>query len=113
VKSGGLRASYYPNQWFSPRAEPYLARVDAEINFSWGSDEDIIPGIARERVSVEWRGYLAPGSTGEHEFFVEADDGVRLFVNGALVIDSMVDVLDEADGPRRLTSAETVALTAG
>lgn len=59
MKAGGLWAAYYPNQWFSPYSEPYLRRVDAEINFSWGPDEDVIPGIAREHVSVEWVGYLA------------------------------------------------------
>ena len=89
VQAGGLFASYYPNQWFSPYSQPYLQRVDPSVNFSWLEGEDIIPSIAREHVSVEWVGYLMPGQTGAYLFFAEADDGVRLFVDGVLLIDSM------------------------
>ena len=92
VQSGGLAASYYPNLWFSPYAEPYLRRIDPVVNFVWNSTEDIIPLVAREYVSIEWEGYLMPRDTGNHEFFVEADDGIRLYVNDELIIDKMEDV---------------------
>ena len=92
VESGGLTASYYPNKWFSPYGKPYLTRVDAVVNFSWDEKDDIIPNVAREYVSIEWVGYLKPAQTGDHLFSVKADDGVRLYVHGELIIDHMVDV---------------------
>jgi hypothetical protein len=110
TESGGLSAAYYPNQWFSPRGTPYLRRLDPLINFNWAEDADIIPGIAREYVSVEWTGYLKPALTGAHTFFVEADDGVRLSVDGTVLIDSMTEAVG---GTQRLTSEAAVALVAG
>ena len=111
VEAGGLTASYYANKWFSPYGAPYLTKIDEVINFDWGEDQDIIPNVAREYVSVEWTGYLQPVETGAHSFKVEANDGVRLYVGNQLIIDSMADVLD-AD-VRRNTSLEAVALEAG
>jgi hypothetical protein len=68
VEAGGLRASYYANKWFSPYGEPYLTQIDEVINQNWGNETDIIPGIAREYVSIEWEGYLMPAETGDHYF---------------------------------------------
>ena len=87
-----------------------MTRVDADINFSWPEGVDIIPGVAREHVSVEWVGYLMPAQTGAHSFFVEADDGVRVYVDGELLIDSMQDV---QDGTQRITSALAPTLEEG
>jgi hypothetical protein len=96
VAPAGLSGSYYANKWFSPQAAPYLSRIDPEINFSWGTAEDIIPKIAREYVSIEWEGYLLPSLTGSYSFKVEADDGVQVIVNGQTLIDSMIDVASGA-----------------
>jgi hypothetical protein len=111
VESGGLSASYYPNKWFSPRAKPYLTRIDPVINFNWGAAEDIIPKIAREYVSVDWVGYLMPRQAGSHSFYVEADDGVRVTVDGQILIDRMTDV--EADNTHRIEGSKALTLAAG
>jgi hypothetical protein len=92
VESGGLAASYYANKWFSPYGSPYLSKTDEVINFDWGVDQDIIPNVAREYVSVEWVGFLSPVETGGYGFKVEANDGVRLYVGNQVIIDSMTDV---------------------
>jgi hypothetical protein len=61
------------------------------INFNWGAEQDLIPNVAREYVSIEWVGFLMPLKTGDHEFFMEVDDGVRLWINDKLLIDRMID----------------------
>jgi hypothetical protein len=94
VESGGLTASYYPNKWFSPYSQPYLTQIDPVINFHWELGADLIPNVASEYVSIEWVGYLMPQETGQHYFFVEADDGVRVYVDNQLLIDQMADVGD-------------------
>jgi hypothetical protein len=68
VESGGLLGSYYANKWFSPYDQPYLSQIDELVNFNWGNETEIIPGIAREYVSIEWNGYLMPDETGDHFF---------------------------------------------
>jgi hypothetical protein len=47
---------------------------------NWASG-DIIPGIARDYVSVEWDGFLKPLYTETYTFYVESNDGVRVYVN--------------------------------
>lgn len=41
-------------------------------------------------------GYLKPSATGSYSFKVEADDGVRVTVNGQILIDSMIDAVGGA-----------------
>lgn len=111
MEAGGLQASYYANKWFSPYGSPFLSQVDELVNFNWGNETDIIPGVAMEYVSIEWEGYLWPAETGAHFFQTEANDGVRLYVDDELLIDSFSDV---ADGDvRRNTSVSAASLQAG
>ena len=105
-----MSAAYYPNKWFSPYEQPYLTRVDPVVNFNWNGTVDIIPGIAKEYVSIEWTGYFMPRQTGAYSFKVEADDGVRLLVNGELIVDRMVDA--PANEVHRVEGAPSVQLEA-
>jgi len=66
-----------------------LKQIDPVVNFEWAANEYIIPNVAFEWVSIEWIGYIKPAATGDHYFKVEADDGVRVYVNDKLVIDIM------------------------
>jgi hypothetical protein len=111
IAPGGLTASYYANKWFSPYSKPYLQQIDPVINFNWTTDEDIIPNVAREYVSIEWVGYLSAPSSGDYYFETVADDGVRLWVHDQLLVDSLADVTD--DLPRRNSTLTPLALVAG
>jgi hypothetical protein len=110
IGPGGLAASYYANKWFSPYSTPYLKKIDSVVNFNWTADEDIIPYVAREYVSIEWVGYLSPPTTGDYYFETLADDGVRLWVHDQLLIDSLADVTDGL--PRRNSTLAPLALVA-
>jgi hypothetical protein len=83
ARGGGLSADYFENVWFF--YTPVLSRIDAQINFDWG-DGAITP-TAADYVSVRWSGRLLPRYSEEYTFYVDADDGVRLWINDVQLIE--------------------------
>lgn len=83
-----------------------LYRQDASVNFNWA---DVIPlaGIGNDNYSVRWKGRVQPLVTGNHAFTTSTDDGVRLHVNGVLVIDHWANQGNTA------WSSPAIALVAG
>ncbi|NEO88424.1 MAG: hypothetical protein F6J87_29985, partial [Spirulina sp. SIO3F2] len=79
----GLRGYYYDNRDFT---NLIFDRLDSQINFDWhlGSPDAAI-GI--DDFSVRWQGKIEAPETGSYTFYTQSDDGVRLFVNGQLIID--------------------------
>lgn len=65
----------------------YKKRNDGEINFLWGYGAPFL-GFKKDQFSVRWTGYLAVDEPGEIQFEIEADDGVRLFINGQKLIEN-------------------------
>ncbi len=83
----GWKGEYYNNADLS--GDPAFVRDDAVIDFSW---EDRSPGIglASDNFSARWtRAVYLP--EGEYIFYVTVDDGVRLYVDGTLLIDEWRD----------------------
>lgn len=71
------------------------------LNFNWGTGTPVIngvavPGIPADNFSARFTStqYLSPG---QYSFVVSSDDGVRLYVNGALVLDKFVGRLLTTD----------------
>ena len=61
-------------------------RIDPTVNFSWpGSPGGAIPA---DNFSVRWTGQLQARHAGTHVFHTVSDDGVRLWVNGELLINN-------------------------
>ncbi|MBW3538334.1 PQQ-dependent sugar dehydrogenase [Candidatus Parcubacteria bacterium] len=83
----GYSAQYFDNQTLS--GEPKLTRTDPAINFNWGSGSPD-PAIPADRFSARWT-KEQEFAAGDYEFTVTADDGVRLYLDGALVIDKWLD----------------------
>ncbi len=83
-----------------------LTRVDAGVNFSWGTQAPAA-SVTADNYSVRWTGQVQATLTGNYTFTTTADDGVRLWVNNVLVIDNWVD-----QGATSRTSA-AIALVAG
>lgn len=83
----GFLGAYYSNSVLA--GKPTLMRGDSSINFNWGtgSPDSAIPA---DSFSVRWTEniYL---NTGQYRFTVTADDGVRLYLNGKLIIDKWKD----------------------
>lgn len=69
--------------------QPALKRVDAQVNFDW--PEAPAPGLPGDQFSVRWSGIVQSPATGRFTFFTESDDGVRLWVDGRLLIDNWTD----------------------
>lgn len=80
----GWRGEYYNNMTLS--GSPALVRTDKTINFDWGTGSPEGGIVSNDQFSVRWTGNLDV-SGGRYTFNVAADDGVRLWVNGQLLID--------------------------
>ena len=99
----GLKGEYFDNPDLS--GKPVLVRIDKEVNFYWGYCSPD-PSIPSNNFSIRWTGKLIPPKSGVYEICLTADDGVRLWIDGKLLIDSWRD--------RPLTSdSVTVRLEAG
>ena len=82
------RGEYYNNRDLS--GSPVLVRDDANVDFNWGSGSPAAGIVNSDNFSVRWtRNVNFTG--GRYRFTTQTDDGVRLWVNGALVIDQWRD----------------------
>jgi hypothetical protein len=74
---------YYANQDLS--GSPILTRADPDLNFNWGWGSPN-PKLPADHFSARWtRSVDFPA--GQYRFNVSVDDGVRLYVDGQMVID--------------------------
>jgi hypothetical protein len=100
----GLRARYYTNTGLT--GSPALTRTDSTVNFSWSGSPG--SGIGSDNFSVRWDGRIEAPVTGAYTFSTETDDGVRLWINGVLVLNQWVN-----QAPTVVTGSTTLNLTAG
>ncbi len=83
--SEALVGTYYLGYGFK---DPVLTRADPKIWFDWaGAVPDTV--ITPDRpFSVRWLGNITAPTTGTYYFRSVADDGVRIWVNGKLIINN-------------------------
>lgn len=79
----GLYAQYFPNESLS--GAPSLERVDAGIDFNWGGAAPHA-NLPADQFSVRWSGYLEAPVSGGLTLILRSDDGVRVWVDGELLI---------------------------
>ncbi len=79
----GLAGHYFNGQNFETEV---FARTDATIDFNWleGSPN---PSVTNDNFSVRWKGQIEPRYTDFYTFFLNSDNGRRLWINGELIID--------------------------
>jgi beta-glucosidase len=80
----GLKAEYFNNDHLL--GDPALVRTDERIDFHWGAGSYSNEGPV-DHFSARWTGYFIPEAEDDYKFYVSADDGVRLYMDDALVID--------------------------
>lgn len=83
----GLLGVYYENIDFTARA---LARVDPLVNFDFMATPELLP-VQNDLCSVVWSGQVQPQVTEPLTFVTYSDDGVRLYIDGQLIIDNWTD----------------------
>jgi hypothetical protein len=68
---------------------PVMTRLDSTINFNWGGGSPDTR-VGNETFSVRWSGRVRPLYSELYTLSTETDDGVRVWVNGQLLIDFWV-----------------------
>ena len=94
TSSGGLAGEYFDDTGFAVKK---ASRVDATIDFDWGTGAPV-PGIAPDTFAVRWTGELDVPSEGAYSLYLDANDGVRLEIDGYRVIDSWSNTTAERRG---------------
>ncbi|CAD7935538.1 unnamed protein product, partial [Amoebophrya sp. A120] len=85
---------YWNNQWL--QGLPFAARQEV-VDFDW---KDGIVGSAAsvDFVAAKWSGYLVPQYTQRYTFSLQADDGVKLYVNNELIVDKWYETSGDFSG---------------
>jgi hypothetical protein len=83
---GGIKGEYYDNRDFT--AYRYTT-LDPTIDFDWGNGGP--NGLGANTFSIRWTGKVYIQRAGQYTFFLRIDDGGRLWVDGAQLIDQWKD----------------------
>ena len=99
----GLTATYIDN---IDLTGTWVRRVDARVSFAWGYGAPI-SSIGADTFSVRWSGRVVAPTTGTYRFYTRSDDGIRLWVNGRVLVDNWTDHwLTEDSGTMSLTAGQ-------
>jgi hypothetical protein len=94
VNANGLTGSYYNGQTFDS-GQFVGQRRDNTIDFNW-SGTGPMAGMSYFDYGVEWNGKVKPRYTENYTFQAEADDNVKVWVNGSLIIDAGIGITNSA-----------------
>jgi len=88
----GLTGAYFTNHTSANpfTGSPVLVQTNATINFNWGTVGPS-PVVGKTNFTVRWTGLVQPQFNETYNFYTVADDGVRLYINGQLLINDWVD----------------------
>jgi len=81
------RGEYFDNR--NLEGSPALVRDDGAIDFDWSTGSPD-PALPADDFSVRWTRKLS-FNAGTYRFRTSTDDGVRVWVNGTLVVDAWLD----------------------
>jgi hypothetical protein len=85
--SGEWKAEFFANSTLS--SSPALTRCDGAVSFDWGYGQPAA-SVPADKFSARWVStWTFPG--GAIRFTVTGDDGVRLLIDGSVVLDKWVD----------------------
>ena len=98
----GLLAEYYDNKDLTGLK---ITRIDPSINFNWGLQTPD-PSVAPDTFSVRWSGQVEARFSEVYKFYAFTDDGVRLWINGQLIINQWIDQKKENIGSIPLVAGQ-------
>jgi hypothetical protein len=83
----GLKGQYYNDKGLT---QLVLTRIDSTVNFAWSTNSPA-PGVNPDTFSIRWIGFVQPQFSQDYIFYVDANDGTRLWINGVQIINSWID----------------------
>ena len=98
----GLTGEYFDNMDFTGTK---MTRTDPTVDYDWLSYAP--PGIGANTFSARWTGQVEAAYSEPYSFYTISDDGVRVWLNGQLIINNWTD-----HGPTENSSAQ-VTLVSG
>jgi glucose/arabinose dehydrogenase/single-stranded DNA-binding protein len=87
--TGQYMASYFGNRTLT--GTPATVRCETAINNNWGSGSPPGTGVGPNNFSVRWVGTRSFAATRTYTFTATADDGVRVYLDGTLIINQWRD----------------------
>ncbi len=84
VLRGGLKGEYFSNRDLHGPAA--AERTDSTIDFRW-NNESPAAGVPSKNYSIRWTGELVAPATGDYRLGVNADNGVRLYLDDKSIVD--------------------------
>ncbi|MFO1482182.1 MAG: Ig-like domain-containing protein [Verrucomicrobiaceae bacterium] len=93
VRQNGLTADYFAGMSFE---QLRFSRIDSTVDFRWNAAAPDAR-LAADSFSVRWHGCVVPRFTERYRFTTVSDDGVRLWINGQLLIDNWTHHAEAAD----------------
>lgn len=110
----GLLGQYYRSQPYSccmavpddVYGQLLYTEVDPQINIRVNGDEFPDPRLSGGAYAIHWTGSIRPQYSETYTFVTHSDDGVRLWINGQLLIDDWSTHAEKVD-------QNTITLSAG
>lgn len=100
----GLIGRYFVGRDFQPE-QLLMERVDLAVDFAWGGDQPA-PPVPADGFCVRWEGMLRVKHPGRYVLATVSDDGTRVTIDGAKILEQWVDQADTRVGAE-------IELTAG
>jgi len=108
-KERGLKGDYFDSRNFNGDKRAF-DRIDPRVEFHFGTNNPIREKVGTNDFAIRWRGSLLADETGDYEFSVNTENGVRVWLNGdgKALIDEWV-----SSGPEPREHRQTVRLLGG
>ncbi|UCG57143.1 MAG: hypothetical protein JSU70_20040 [Phycisphaerales bacterium] len=90
---GGIKAEYFAGTSLS--GVPILTQIEDGVDHLWGGGE--VAGGISDSISARWTGELEVAFTERYTFYTNSDDGVRLYLDGKLIISNWTNHGAEED----------------
>ncbi|HST19587.1 MAG TPA: glycoside hydrolase family 3 C-terminal domain-containing protein, partial [Blastocatellia bacterium] len=81
----GVKGEYFNNKEL--QGQPVLVRTDEQVNFDWSRGRPA-PQVSEDGFSVRWTGKFTPTESGKYKLGATFDDGVRVYLDGKLLVDN-------------------------